>query len=211
MKLLFFFLAFLSATAIYSQTELDPSNFVPDEHVLFDKVYGDLNKDGLEDCVLIIKATDRDMIVRDDQGEAADRNRRGIILLLNKNGQYEVAVKNLDCFYSENEDGGNYFAPELSVAVRNGNLILHYGHGRYGHWKYTFRYENNDLELIGYDSSENRGPVVSTVTSINYLTGKKLTKRNIGGSPEEEDEIFEETWEDIGVKELVKLSEIDEF
>ena len=35
-----------------------PTDFVPEDFSTFDKIFGDLNKDGEEDCVLITKGTD---------------------------------------------------------------------------------------------------------------------------------------------------------
>ncbi|GAK94320.1 hypothetical protein JCM19298_1448 [Nonlabens ulvanivorans] len=35
-----------------------PSDFIPENYKEYETIYGDLNKDGLEDCVLIIKKVD---------------------------------------------------------------------------------------------------------------------------------------------------------
>ena len=85
-------------------------------------VKGDLNKDALEDIVLIIKGTDKSKIIEDENRGKLDRNRRGIIVLLNKGNYYQLAAENYDCFSSENEDGGVYFAAELNVEIKKGNL-----------------------------------------------------------------------------------------
>ena len=53
-----------------------------------------------------------------------DRNRRGIIILFTEKDGYKLASKNYNCFSSENEDGGNYFSPELWVEERKGNLLF---------------------------------------------------------------------------------------
>lgn len=185
--------------------------FLPKGSVIFDTVCGDLNKDGAADCVLIIKGTDPGFFVDDEYRGRLDRNRRGILVLLNKNGNYELIVKNYSCFSSENEDGGVYYAPELDVEILNGNLYVNYLHGRYGYWKYTFRYQNADLELIGYDASSSRGPVINSETSINFLTKKKQEKVNVNENAEGGDEIFEETWTDVAVTKLIRLSEIENF
>ncbi len=187
------------------------TDFLPANYVIFEKIYGDLNKDGLEDCIIIIKGTNKSNIIKDEHRGELDRNRRGIIILFNKNDSYELAVKNYDCFSSENEDGGVYFAPELSVEIYNGNLYIHYSHGRYGYWKYTFRFQNLDFELIGYDSSSNRGPVVNSETSINYLTKKKIVKENTNENADGGEEVFEETVTRINISKLTKLSEINNF
>lgn len=123
----------------------NPNDFIPEGYVInkygggisaegWDEIKGDLNKDGLEDVVLIIKGTDKNKIIQDEDRGALDRNRRGIIVLLNKGNYYELASKNYNCFSSENEDGGAYFAPELNVSIEKGNLYINYGHGRYGNW-----------------------------------------------------------------------------
>ena len=186
------------------------TDFLPKGFVIFQKITGDLNKDGLEDCVLIIKGTDKNQIISHEYHGQLDRNRRGIIVLFNKGGQFELAVTNYDCFSSENEDGGVYFPPELSVKIKNGNLFIHYAHGRYGYWKYNFRYQNSDFELIGYEAS-NGGAVTTSATSINFLSKKKQERVNTNENAKGGDEVFEETWEKINVSRLIKLSEIKDF
>lgn len=106
--------------------------------------------------------------------------------------------------------GGVYFAPELSVEIIKGKLDISYGHGRYGYWSYTFRYQNNDLELIGYDASSNHGPTVLSETSINFLTKKKILNVNINDDYEA-DEVFKKTESRISKSKLIKLSEIEDF
>jgi len=162
----------------YAQNK--PADFIPDGYVLFDKYYGDLNKDSIEDCLLFIKATDKSKIFMHEYRGELDQNRRGIIMLLKKGNKYEVAAENHTCFESEDEDGGVYYAPELDISINKGNIYFNYLHGRYGSWTYTFRYQNNDLELIGYDSSYRSDLISDYVTfddtSINFLSKKKLIK-----------------------------------
>lgn len=189
------------------------SNFeLPKGYKLFEKIQGDLNGDGLDDAVLIIKGTDEKNLVINRFDKEVDRNKRGVLIYLTNKDTSFLATKNLDCFSSENEDGGVYFPPQLSIEIQNGKLYVHYGHGRYGFWKYTFRYQHADFELIGYDSSSNYGPIVNEETSINFLTKKKLTRKNVNQDTEESgDEVFEETWKDIQIEKLFRLSEIKDF
>lgn len=113
-------------------------------------------------------------------------------------------------FLSENEDGGVYFAPELGVEITKGKLFIHYVHGRYRYWRYMFRLQNSDLELIGYDSSSNHGPTVLTETSINFLTRRKIVNENTNPNIDEP-EIFEKKEAKINKTKLFKLSEIEDF
>lgn len=144
--------------------------------------------------------------------QKVDRNRRGIIILFKTENGYQLTNKNFSCFSSENEDGGVYFPPELLIEFNKGNLIIHYSHGRYGFWKYTFRYQDSNFKLIGFDSSSNFGPIINRETSINFLTKKKLIRENTNENAEGNgDEIFKETWSKIEIENLIKLSEIKDF
>lgn len=203
----FFLLTILSCKAQNNQ----PSDFIPKGYAEFEKYFGDLNKDGLEDCVLIIKKSDTANIVTNRFDKKVDRNRRGIVVLFKNEKGYELTDKNYNCFSSENEDGGVYFPPELWVKIENEKLYIHYGHGRYGYWEYTFRYQNSNFELIGYDSSSNSGPITMTETSINFLTKRKLVKENTNENADGGDEIFKETWNNIEIDNLIKLSEVEDI
>jgi len=212
MKNLLTLLILCSAKILSGQTlsGKEIAAFIPKGYVLFEQTSGDLNKDGLEDKVLIIKGTDKSKVIQDEYRGSLDRNRRGIIVLFNKKDHYELAVKNYDCFSSENEDGGVYFAPELSVEIRKGNLYVHYGHGRYGYWFYTFRLKDADFELIGFDES-NGGPVTHSTTSINFLTKKKQERVNTNENAQSGEEVFKETWSNIVIDKRLKLSAIKDF
>lgn len=212
MKLLSTFsLALISAIA-FGQPVLkqNANDFIPQGFVLSSTSIGDLNKDGVDDKVLLVKGTDKGAFVKNEYGELVDRNRRGVIILFKKDNQYTLALKNLNCFSSENEDGGVYYAPELSLEIDKGNLYVHYAHGRYGYWKYTFRYRNSDFYLIGYDNVDG-GAVIDSETSINFISKKKQVKENTNENAQGGDEAFKETWTNITVAELLKLREIKDF
>jgi len=207
------------STALVDQTEpdvveaFDPAKVdLPEGYVLFDSDRGDLNGDGVDDFVLMVKGTDPEEWKKNQFDETVDRNRRGILVYLSEGKKMNLVVENLDCFSSENEDGGVYFPPELSMEIEKGRLFLHYGHGRYGYWRYNFRYQDGKMKLIGFDQSENMGPVVHYLSSYNFLTGKKQEKENINFYSENpENEVFKETWSDLPKKELITLSSIEDF
>lgn len=204
----------LATTAAAQIKQRNASDFLPKGFVVVNTIKGDLNKDGAEDCVFIIKSTDKNQIITNESGERLDRNRRGIIVLFKKGNQFELATKNHKCFSSENEDGGVYFAPELSVNIKKGNLIIYYSHGRYGYWSYTFRFQNSDFQLIGYDNAYRSNFVSDWVTfdeeSINFLNKKKLI-REVIKTTKDGKEIFKETSKSVAVSKLIKLSSIKDF
>jgi hypothetical protein len=184
---------------------------VPKGYRIVGRIGGDLNLDGIQDSVLVIKATAKDRMERNGDGELVDRNRRGLIVFIGMNGKFRKVIENLHCFSSENEDGGVYFAPELSVEIGPDKLYIHYAHGRYGYWKYTFKLRGSDFELIGYDASNNNGPRIDRQVSINFLTKRRLERINTNASAQGGDEVFEEKWSDISLEGLSKLSQIENF
>ncbi|MCF0203069.1 MAG: hypothetical protein HUK08_06875 [Bacteroidaceae bacterium] len=171
----------LAPTLANAQTS-DPNDplyaYVPKGYVIKEVTeVGDLNKDGLKDKVLIVKNTLESAI---DKDTGKDLNRRGMIILFATNGNgYRKAAENLDCFNSEEEDGGAYLAPDLMVDnLSPTNLIFGFSHGRYGNWQFTFRYQQGGFKLIGYDENVCRGPFTMKSISINFLTGKKKIQTN---------------------------------
>lgn len=211
--LLISILAACTAKASGSTTDFEKSiaTSIPNGYVLSERIQGDLNGDKIKDNVLIIKGTDKTSIIKNEAGETLDKNRRGIIIALSSNGGHQVVLTKAECFSSENEDGGGYFAPELFVEIKNGVLKINYLHGRYGAWSYTFRFQNSSFELIGFDSSENRGPVILRTTSINLSTNKVQTKVNMNPDSESGEEKFKSTLNRFQPIKAVKLSEIDDF
>ena len=187
------------------------TDFIPKGYKLFEKISGDLNKDGLDDCVLIIKATRKDGFVKNSFDKVVDRNRRGIIILFTEKDGYKLASKNYNCFSSENEEGGVCCAPYLSIDIRNSKLFVHYAHGRYGYWEYCFRYQDSDFMLIGYESFGSNGPTVLGKESINFLTGVKYDDDNVNKYDDDAEEKFVRKVTKLKKEPLMKLSEIDDF
>ena len=100
MKGLFILLTTFLTAISFGQTEQSKnlSDFLPKGYLISEKVNGDLNKDGIEDIILIIKGTSKSKIIKDEYRGELDRNRRDIIVLFNKKENYELASKNYDCF-----------------------------------------------------------------------------------------------------------------
>lgn len=196
----------------FEKDKVKYKSYIPKNYDLFEVITGDLNKDKIQDTVLIVKATDPNAWVDHEYRGKLDRNRRGIVVLFGENETYKKVMQNLSVFSSENEEGGVYFQPELWIEIKNNLLNVHYAHGRYGYWNYSFRYETHDFRLIGYDSSEHQGPRVDSDTSINLMTGKKRYRKNLN-QDEEEGPKFKETWTkgNYGPIYLSEIKDMDEL
>lgn len=190
----------------------DWNDVIPKNYIVQEEIVGDLNKDGIADIVLLVKKKDEHNIVENSFGEMVDRNRRGIIIFFKKGNRLETVVQNLSCFASENEEGGVYFAPVLSLSINKGLLYVQYEHGRYGYWTYTFRFQNSKFECIGFDNIIARGPVIMEKQSYNFSTMKKQIVVNTNEDAQEEgEEIFTETWYKIKAGKRLSLNEIKDF
>jgi hypothetical protein len=189
---------------------------IPAGYRLIKEIRGDLNGDGADDYVLIIKATDKKMFRQYyDFDTLLDYNRSGIMIFFKDGDDYRLALENRKCFEAEFEDD-LHLTPALSVRIKKGNLYLAFGTGRAKHgWvEYTFRYRDSEFELIGYDESE---PYNCTLVSINFLTKKQWTRRCILDEGETmcfypcSDDKARETWNNITIKKSVTLREVVDF
>ena len=211
----FIFIVFLTigGRAFGLSIAISPTEFIPKGYDVLEELQGDLNKDDQEDYVFIIKGTDEKAFVKDEYRGERDLNRRGIVIVFKNKNKYELVLENRDCFSSQNEDGGFYF-PSIITSIEKGNLLISYGHGRYGgYWQYNFRHQNTDFQLIGFNSGEVRGPVpvVERFVSINLLTKKMYISVNTNRDAEGGDEKFKETKKKFILNKPIKLSKIMDF
>ena len=158
----------------------------------------------------MIKATDPKKWVDDEYRGRLNRNRRGLIILFKRDGGYELAAENDECFTSENEDGCAYYPPELSLSIQKNILVLNYAYGRYGYWEYIFRYQNNDIELIGYHLDQSNGAISSLIEDVNFSTRTAVYKQNMNNNDEEPAK-YKVKIIKFKRDNLIKLSEIADF
>lgn len=189
----------------------DPRKFIPKGYELVSITNGDLNNDKTIDCVLLVQATNPANWVVDYYGKKVNRNRRGLIVLFAINGTYVLSAKNLTCFSSAEEEGGNYMPPDLGIEIKKSKLYIGYAHGRYGYWEYCFRWQASNFVLIGYEGSSNRGPIVEAATSINFLTNKTEIRKNTMLESLDGEGIFEVQYLDRKPRPLLKLTDIKDF
>lgn len=148
--------------------------------------FGDINKDGVGDIVLIAFTHFKEFISVEENGDTLDANQPILAIFFGKkNGQY-------DCFrqydnvlpFSELK----YHTIDYSLSVSDkGVITIDLDHfSSMGGWanssyRYVFRYQDGDIFLIGKeDDSFMRNSGDGTKTSINYLTSRKqVTTYNV--------------------------------
>jgi hypothetical protein len=174
-----------------------PVDFVPAGYKILQEVRGDLNKDSLEDCVLLIVGK-------------KDESRCGIVIVFNRGEYYENKLENRNVF-SYNRDLVDYI-PTVEAAITRGvlNIKTEFRHGSgaiFNENNYKFRYQNSDFELIGYDLLDNDPATSLTTKSINFLSKKmhsKTEKADADGFYRK----VSEAWKNITIKEPIKLRKI---
>lgn len=196
---------------IFGQEEQEQNShdFLPKGYMMYKQIQGDINGDGISDHVIIVKGTDKENIVINRFDKEVDRNRRGILIYLSEIDKNNLVLENLQCFMSENEDGGVYYAPELSIEIKEGKLNIEYKHGRYGSWSYIFQFQNSNFELVEYNEVYRNHGILEEVSfdevKIDFLR-KELSifeLAEIGNTGR----IFAEDEEIIENKETVKVEE----
>ena len=201
---LFFILLLFLISSIYVFGENFPqkaktvNDFIPKGLKKILTTNGDLNKDKLEDTVIVIEKEDKKNIKKNDGFGPEELNLNPRILLVlfkQKDGTYILASKNDKGFIkSEGNDNNPALMDTLDDIIIKNNvlkIVFNYFMSAGSWWTstnvYIFRFQNNVFELIGYESNAYmRNTGEEEGTSINFSTNK--AKITTGGNIFEEKE-----------------------
>ena len=201
---LFFILLLFLISSIYVFGENFPqkaktvNDFIPKGWKKILTTNGDLNKDKLEDTVIVIEKEDKKNIKKNDGFGPEELNLNPRILLVlfkQKDGTYILASKNDKGFIkSEGNDDNPALMDTLDDIIIKNNvlkIVFNYFMSAGSWWTstdiYIFRFQNNVFELIGYESNAYmRNTGEEEGTSINFSTNK--AKITTGGNIFEEKE-----------------------
>lgn len=201
---LFFILLLFLISSIYVFGENFPqkaktvNDFIPKGWKKILTTNGDLNKDKLEDTVIVIEKEDKKNIKKNDGFGPEELNLNPRILLVlfkQKDGTYILASKNDKGFIkSEGNDNNPALMDTLDDIIIKNNvlkIVFNYFMSAGSCWTstnvYIFRFQNNVFELIGYESNAYmRNTGEEEGTSINFSTNK--AKITTGGNIFEEKE-----------------------
>ena len=179
-------LAFLAAPSFAAAPKAFVQ-WVPNGWKVIANNVGDLNRDGIDDVVLVAEEANPANFKKKPE-ESPEPNilnlnpRRLIILLRSFSGLKEVLRRD-DLLPSENAENMGCLDDPLAnggVSIAKGNLVIELQDSRscgsYGvvSETFTFRTRGTRFQLIGYDRSESsRSTGERSEYSTNYLTGKK--------------------------------------
>ena len=150
--------------------QLEPSSVVPKGWATQWSAGGDLNADGVPDQVLILK---RDVA-------SVDGPRR-LLIAFGKPDGTKLLAADTDTFLPVVENDTDPFASDNPLQIKGRSLRVYVeGTGTdLTHKTFTFRYQNAEFELIGYDAvNQMRSTGDYDNRSINYSTGN--VERTVG-------------------------------
>ncbi len=162
--------------------------FVPSGWMLEAQASGDLNRDGKDDLVLVIRQNNPDNVIQDFEGlgeKPFDTNPR-ILAIAFRDGPssgYRLQSENHTLIPRRTDPvAADPFDREAGIAiVRDGFQVRLEWFMSAGGWEtfstsYTFRHRTGRFELIGYDrNTTHRASGDTKSVSINYLTRKVKT------------------------------------
>ena len=206
------------ATSVFSESSASFDAWVPAGWKLILTATGDLNRDGIEDAVLVLEQTNPSNL-KPNEGlgvSVLNVNPRRLLILLKTPNGYRKVLSRDDLLPSENNEVSPCLDDPLlgegGISVSSGRLIvdlrtwLSCGSWEVTHRTFTFRLENTRFRLIGYDYWEfARNTGERYEYSINYLAGKKKATTGLN---EFEDSTPKVLWSKISGKREFFLDEI---
>jgi hypothetical protein len=191
--------------------------FLPMEWRMELKQSGDLNGDGRDDVVLVLRAIEERNII-DARGhggpENFDTNPRILMAAFaNAAGGYDLALENHTLIARTTEPSGQdpldpNGVQEGGIEIKSGTLQVTLGYfgGNMGRNTFTFRFEKAGFRLIGFDSIDvERNSGTINDVSINYLT--RRMKRSTGSISDDKSKV---TWKTLPQKRLLTMDQIGE-
>ncbi|HMI78785.1 MAG TPA: hypothetical protein VK484_08320 [Ferruginibacter sp.] len=169
-----------------NQTGKNINDFVPAGWVIHATAAGDLNKDKLNDIVLVLQYKDSIRSVKgDDRQDTVITRPRILAIILKDTVKYYVLAEQSNSFIL-NHDNPAMDEPLTGIKIENGILQIGFtGFYNMGSWyttnsSYKFQYRDKQFVLIGVDRySIHRASLDYEAYSYNFLTKKrKLIKGN---------------------------------
>lgn len=195
MKKLILLLLLLICVGTFSQTKKKDSFTF-----LVTKVLGDLNKDNLEDKVIVTQ----DTINQNSPYKLQ-------IFFAQPNGEFKLiatSTKIIAPQYPYGRDGYRTGDGFLDITIIKGIVSVNFGLLR-GHFEHKFRFQNGNFELIGFSSVSSDGHGTMYTTDFNLSTGIRIEKTENYG--EEDNEVPSNIKKKILIRPLPKIQDVEPY
>lgn len=181
----------------------------------------DLNKDGQLDMVMVVRNRDARNVIRPDDCESCmpvDINPRMLVILFAEGKSWRLIKQNTTFIpkVSVHMDSQDPFNGVVygEVYAGNGNFAIRIGWfgGSMGYNIYTFRWQNDDFYLIGYDVfAHHRTSGEERNHSYNFLTWREniVTETPVDDGKTDKT-VSKSVWKDLKKQPLLKLDQIVE-
>jgi hypothetical protein len=118
---------------------------VPTQYRLIKEVFGDLNRDGVEEKVAVYNMTPEE-----DNIKGIDR----VVIIFRKNKGQWVIWQQSGNAVGNSRDGGMMGDPFEDIEIKKGVLLISQAGGSSWKWRHVdkYKFQNNGFELIGYTS-----------------------------------------------------------
>ena len=205
---------FSKNNSILSENIQSKNDIIPSDWRLLDSISGDLNNDGILDFVLAIQKNDSTNIILND-GFGVDtinlNPRKLAIYYGTKSGELvKKLVSDEFIILRDNpameEPFEGFDLSNEGVLDINFRIAYNTGSWSVSVHKYRFRFQNNQLVLIGYDLMEfHRASGETKETSINFLSKRmKIAKGTISN-----DEPESIKWKEFKLEKLFDIKTIE--
>ncbi|QEC69596.1 hypothetical protein FRZ67_20665 [Panacibacter ginsenosidivorans] len=145
-------------------------NSIPKQYRPVKEIYGDLNKDSVDEKIVVYNVNDTE-----DEVEGVDRE----IIIFKKENRNWVIWHRSKTAIGNSKDGGMMGDPFEGIEIKNGILLVYESGG--SSWKWSFidkyRFQNNNFELIGYVSSAGKVCEYWQDVDYNISTGEIIIKK----------------------------------
>ena len=194
-KLLFLCLATFASISLFAQSTAQQSSILRE-------IFGDLDKDGIDEKIVVSNIPQFD-----ENGSASPRR----LTIYKKNSNNWNTWIQSDLAILGEDEGGVAGDPFSDIEVKKGILIIHQAGG--SNWKWSrvdkYRFQNGDLQLIGYTGAH--GMLCQEWTDIDYnlSTGDIEIKKDLddceSGNANIQQEKFNHKLPKISIKERNKV------
>ena len=222
--LLFIFCSFNLLAENFPQKASKVEDFIPKGWKSIIVKKGDLNKDKIDDVVLLIQKNDPKNFRKVEDGTNLDFNPVVMLVLFkDTNSQYNLVAKNDKGFIPSegkaHEEVLQSIEDSNSITIKNNTLKI------YTLWEgpsaastsstnYVFRYQNNRFELIGLEirsgGNSSYTDYESFVASINFSTKKLIKTKETGKYDSDEKEKIDKKEKTININKNYILENMTE-